>query len=1012
MNRQPLCFILLLSMCLTLPLIATAQIVSIPDPNLRTVLETALGKASGAPITADEMATLTRLDASEAGISNLTGLEDTINLIWLSLGGNNISDISALTGLTNLSWLNLKGNDISDISPLVENTGLGSGDRILLHGNLLNRISINIYIPTLHSRGVTIEFDGSAQLNIGEPRTVRLIYFTPSDRPYRADVVQRMKDEILSIQTFYAEQMQAHGYGFTTFRVETDSQGEPMVHHVNGRHPDSYYLDNPLVNVFPEIDQTFNRETNIYLIVIDNSIHRINSGTGCPRGVGGRRGKYGGFASVSGEFRRDIVAHELGHAFGLLHDFSDGSYIMSYGPGANRLSPCHAKLLSVHPYFNPDIPIEWKQPPTIELISSPRYPAGAKSIPIQLKVSDSDGLHQVLLYLAQPNRWTVRACRGLTGEKDAIVQFDYDGTVPAAHDPSYSITTSLANPVVHPIHIQAVDVDGNIGGTSFTLFSEALQPLSKISGDNQHGLPNTQLSIPFVVEAWDLNDGSPRRWLPVTFTVTAGGGTLNVTRPTTNERGRIEGTLTLGPNLGTNTVEVSADGIEDTLIFNAVAGTAVALPDPNLRAAVEIEIRKAAGEPIAPAEMLAFTCLQALGADIRNLTGLEGATNLTGVILRHNNISDISPMAGLTNLRRLDLQGNNISDISPVAGLTELADLLLQDNNISDISPVAGLTILIELNLSSNNISDISSVAGLTDLGWLDLERNHISDISPVAGLTNLTGLNLSENGISDISPLVVNTGLGSGDKVDVRGNPLSYQSIHAHIPTLQSRGVTVEFDNQAPPVTADINGDGSVNLLDLVLVSSRFGNAGTNLAADVNSDGSVNILDLVLVAGTFDGAAAAPSAQPQVTFTAVEVQGWLTDTRILEVKDPTMKRGLMMLEQLLVSLIPVETKLLANYPNPFNPETWIPYRLAEDAFVTLTIYDGRGQVVRTLNVGHRIAAVYENQSKAIYWDGKNGLGEQVASGVYFYTLTAGRSGFSVPHRSDFSATRKMMILK
>ena len=99
---------------------------------------------------------------------------------------------------------------------------------------------------------------------------------------------------------------------------------------------------------------------------------------------------------------------------------------------------------------------------------------------------------------------------------------------------------------------------------------------------------------------------------------------------------------------------------------------------------------------------------------------------------------------------------------------------------------------------------------------------------------------------------------------------------------------------------------------------------------------------------------------------------------------------------------IPTETELLRNYPNPFNPETWIPYRLAEDAFVTLTIYDGSGRVVRTLDVGHRIAAVYESRSKAIYWDGRNGLGERVASGVYFYHLSA----------EDYSATRRMVVVK
>ena len=153
-----------------------------------------------------------------------------------------------------------------------------------------------------------------------------------------------------------------------------------------------------------------------------------------------------------------------------------------------------------------------------------------------------------------------------------------------------------------------------------------------------------------------------------------------------------------------------------------------------------------------------------------------------------------------------------------------------------------------------------------------------------------------------------------------------------------------------------------------------------------------------------FEDTAAAPAAQPQApeTLTAVEVQGWLTDARALEVRDSIVKRGFLVLEQLLVSLTPRETELLANYPNPFNPETWIPYRLAEDASVTLTIYDLSGQVVRTLQVGHRIASAYENQSKAIYWDGRNGLGERVASGVFFYNLSAGK----------YSATRKMVILK
>ena len=99
---------------------------------------------------------------------------------------------------------------------------------------------------------------------------------------------------------------------------------------------------------------------------------------------------------------------------------------------------------------------------------------------------------------------------------------------------------------------------------------------------------------------------------------------------------------------------------------------------------------------------------------------------------------------------------------------------------------------------------------------------------------------------------------------------------------------------------------------------------------------------------------------------------------------------------------IPAQTELLANYPNPFNPETWIPFRLAKDASVTLTIYGTYGDVVRNIDIGFTPAAVYEGRSDAIYWDGRNDFGEQVASGIYFYHL----------HADDFSATRKMVIVK
>ena len=200
-----------------------------------------------------------------------------------------------------------------------------------------------------------------------------------------------------------------------------------------------------------------------------------------------------------------------------------------------------------------------------------------------------------------------------------------------------------------------------------------------------------------------------------------------------------------------------------------------------------------------------------------------------------------------------------------------------------------------------------------------------------------------------------------------------------------------------------DVNGDGTVNIADLVLVAGALGKTGQN-AADVNGDGIVNIADLVLVAGALGNNAAAPSLHPQSLdmLTTADVKMWLSQAQQLNLTDTTSQRGILFLQQLLVALTPKETALLANYPNPFNPETWIPYHLATAADVTLRIYAIDGQVVRTLALGHQPAGMYQSRSRAAYWDGKNAFGEKVASGVYFYTITAG----------DFTATRKMLIRK
>ena len=207
----------------------------------------------------------------------------------------------------------------------------------------------------------------------------------------------------------------------------------------------------------------------------------------------------------------------------------------------------------------------------------------------------------------------------------------------------------------------------------------------------------------------------------------------------------------------------------------------------------------------------------------------------------------------------------------------------------------------------------------------------------------------------------------------------------------------------EPPQLAGDLNADGVVNIQDLVLVASQFGQTEQN-TADLNEDGVVNIQDLVMVAGAFAAVDSAPTARPQVieTLTAEEVQRWLHGAKQLEHKDATMARGIGVLKDLLALLTPAETVLLHNYPNPFNPETWIPYQLKTPAEVRITIYNPRGVLVRKLSIGYQVAGRYSSRARAAYWDGRNTVGEPVASGLYFYTLTAG----------DFSATRQMVILK
>ncbi len=347
---------------------------------------------------------------------------------------------------------------------------------------------------------------------------------------------------------------------------------------------------------------------------------------------------------------------------------------------------------------------------------------------------------------------------------------------------------------------------------------------------------------------------------------------------------------------------------------------------------------------------------------------------------------------------------------SPIA-LTSIGEKLTLNLDIANGENVAGYQATVSFDPSVLNYvesvnrnylpADAFFVEPILDYDWL---RDPFSDDLILIRHVTIAGNTLAEarNGDGTLANITF-------EVVDYKPSEVTLSNVYLVDADGKRWEVTTENCEVIEPpglaerIFGDLNIDGDVNIQDLIIVSNRFGVKGQN-PADVNGDGIVDIVDLVLVANAFGANAAAPSLNPQVLeqLTAADVKEWLTQAQKITLTDPDYKRGITVLEQLHKALIPKTTALLPNFPNPFNPETWIPYHLAKDADVTLHIYAMNGTLVRTLTLGHQSAGMYQSRSRAAYWDGKNEFGEKVATGVYFYRLTAG----------DFSATRKMLIRK
>ena len=1017
---------------LLLPSLSQAQRVSIPDANLAAAIRQEIGNS----ITRQTLLNLTRLGAPNSGITDLTGLQSASNLTSLTLNDNSISDVSPLAALTRLTTLELRNNWISDVSPL---TGLAHLRMLNLQGNALSDTALQTHLPLLQAAGVNIGFDLTV---LAQSRPiVRLIYFRPRDRQPQPDINAQMDRLIKDAQQVHAQQMESQGFERKTFTFETDARGNAVVYHVIGKYGDTYY-HNQSGKVWEEIDAHFDRSTNIYLAALDTSTEDLD-GFAC--GYGGAHGPSGGEALIpasGGCFEGSgVTVHELGHAFGLQHDFRSDATAKRIPPYSEPMSSsfCAAEWLDAHRAFNPN-QITTDTQPTVEMLP-PSLASPPNAIRLRFKVTDPDGLHQVQFLTPEVDyTGSLLACKRLNGATSSTVEF---------------VSTELT-PKNESVYLQVMDVNGNFTASqAFPVDIASLLPPSRVVR-----IPDPNLAAALREE---IGNSITTHTLLNLVRFEVGN------REITDLRGLEHARNLKELNLGGEYVE----GAWQPVNSNAISDFS----------------------PIAGLPHLTHLNLSDLG--LSDVSLLSGLTQLEQLYLGGNIISDISALAKLTQLTELSLYDNTISDVSPIVALNltgtewNRTGLDIQGNPLNAASinthipamRAKGIVVLTTNDVgpkiegpwvwmivptetgapSSNDWLAAASKGSVTETqiatnGATVGERLQnrvwtLSRLAPTGGnnigeIVNTIGwargyidYHVAYGSIVLNSPREQKTRMyvGSDDnhKVWLNGElvreRLDWHWAHDYqesfsVTLKQGKNVLlVAIENLGGPWGGyfgfasdaeytiptqvalpawDVNEDGIVDATDVLLVTAALGQEPPeNPRLDVNGDGVVDAKDLALVVehlGEGDAPAAASRLALPLGFTLENVERTLNILRAADDGTLTFKRGIDNLEQLLARFVPENTALLHNYPNPFNPETWIPYQLSEPGDVRLTIYDIQGRVVRALDLGHQPAGVYRIRSRAAYWDGRNAVGEPVASGLYFYTLTAG----------DFFATRKMLIRK
>ena len=605
-------------------------------------------------------------------------------------------------------------------------------------------------------------------------------------------------------------------------------------------------------------------------------------------------------------------------------------------------------------------------------------------------------------------------------------------------------------------------ITGSPARTTPTRTTEAAADLAIYSGNLQRGVLNVPLAEPFIVEVIDANY-SPVEDIRVWFRVTQGSGRFSPRTLRTDAEGLAETTFT-PTSTGRIRVEATVGGVDTSAAFIVSVEEAPRAADPVItitRIEPQIHVAAANRPPMLWVDSGAIYAL--VGTDVQRFA--PSVDNAMNIAVDASNAKvywtqQTGERRGTINSANLD--GTSVTELTSILsvpmgiavdatgsklywtntrGRIQSANLngsgiqnVLQD--LSDPTDIVVSNGFIYWTKGGNSIRRVS-ISGQKIVGDVAANLGTVGGLAVGGGKVYWTEMTAAGGGTINSANADGNPGateLASilatpmGIAVDTTRSKLYWTNARGRVQSANLNGSGIQnvvdglgspgeivISNSisslagtplTPPVSYaqyDVNKDGRVDNTDAGLVIDALGTS--NAAYDVNGDGAINFLDVVLVFDNRDDNVAGAPTIVGMKLSAAQIDVIKEQIDLLIAtndRSPAALRTLVYLQQLLVTARPEKTQLFANYPNPFNPETWIPYELATDTHVKITIYNTQGVVIRTLQFGHQSAGYYTDRDRAAYWDGRNALGEQVASGLYFYQLET----------DEMSLMRKMVILK